>query len=144
MAIGISSSLIRERRKRGEQKRDPTMCIRVLAGLFVIWIAVIPTRARADAEVTAARGVHLKIGARVLSKDVLEIPERAELRLLWQSNGAVYVINGPFRGTLQEFIDRCKGWWRRWLFDVCKPPGDGDRLPIGGTRGGYQPEPTGK
>jgi len=109
-----------------------------VAGLSVALLTVAAT-ARAEIEVVAAKGVTLERGSKLPDDTVLDIPKGGDVRLLKQPGDAAYAITGPFKGTLQDYIDRCTGW-RAWFSSGCGTAGGGDNLPVGGTRGLTKPE----
>ena len=90
---------------------------------------------RAELEITSVRGaVGAKVGAKLADSTVLDVPDSGELRLLKHPGATTFVVTGPFQGTLQQYIDRCRGV-RAWFWSNCGPTGKGDPLPSGGTRG---------
>jgi len=90
--------------------------------------------ARAEIEVVNVKGGSLTPGAKLSDDAVIDVPDGAEVHLLKQPGAAAYAIRGPFKGTLQDYIDRCTGW-RSWFSSGCQVAGEGDELPVGGTRG---------
>lgn len=90
---------------------------------------------RAELEITSVRGaVGARVGAKLPDSAMLDVPDSSELRLLKHPGATTFVVTGPFQGTLQQYIDRCRGV-RAWFWSNCGPAGKGDPLPSGGTRG---------
>lgn len=111
------------------------------ARVAVLAIAMVAAAAsaRAEIEIVSVKGASLAPRAKLADDAVLDVPEGGEVRLLRQPGAASYAIRGPFKGTLQDYIDRCTGW-RAWFGTGCDFAGEGDELPVGGTRGLVKPE----
>jgi hypothetical protein len=107
--------------------------------IVVIAMAAVPLAARAEIEIVSVKGASLTAGTKLPDDAVIDVPKGGEVRLLKLPGGAAYAIGGPFKGTLQDYIDRCSGW-RSWFGSGCNFSGDGDELPVGGTRGLVKPE----
>lgn len=107
--------------------------------IVVIAMAALTVAARAELEVVSVKGASLSPGAKLPDDAVIDVPKGGEVRLLKLPGGAAYAIGGPFKGTLQDYIDRCTGW-RSWFGSGCNFAGEGDELPVGGTRGLQKPE----
>lgn len=101
----------------------------------VIATALSTAACLAELEVTAVRGPSAaKVGSKLQDAAVLDVPDGGELRLMKHPGAATFVVTGPFKGTLQEYVDRCRGV-RAWFWSNCGSTGKGDPLPSGGTRG---------
>lgn len=88
----------------------------------------------AEIEIVSAKGIDLKPGTKLDDSSVLNVPAAGELRVLKQPGALQYTVNGPFTGTLQQWVERCSGWMSKFN-SGCGAAGKGDQLPVGGTRG---------
>jgi hypothetical protein len=103
--------------------------------LAAVAIGVSPMASTAELEITSVRGATgPKVGAKLDDAAVLDVPDSGELRLLKHPGATTFVVTGPFQGTLQQYVERCRGV-RAWFWSNCGPTGKGDPLPSGGTRG---------
>ena len=103
--------------------------------LFAVAAIAAPRTAMAELEITSVRGTTAaKVGTKLDDAAILDVPESGELRLLRHPGATTFVVTGPFQGTLQQYVDRCRGV-RAWFWSNCGPAGKGDPLPSGGTRG---------
>jgi hypothetical protein len=90
--------------------------------------------AHADLTVANASGVNVTVGNKLPDDYIFDLPANAELRVLRSSDEKSFVIRGPYKGTLTDFIASCTGLLSRFR-SYCRTDTDGDRLPVGGTRG---------
>ena len=97
---------------------------------------LVSATAAAHAELTVANasGVNVTIGNKFADDHVFDLPANAELRLLRSPEAKSFVMRGPYKGTLGDFIASCTGSLARFR-NYCRTDTDGDRLPVGGTRG---------
>ena len=92
--------------------------------------------ARAELLVSDVVGVPaVTIGAKFSDDHVFRLPANSELKILRAPENSLFVMHGPYEGTLSQFIRNCSGLLaptRRY----CRNDAAGDQLPTAGTRGG--------
>jgi hypothetical protein len=102
--------------------------------LGVCLLAAFSGPAAAELLVSSARGIDgVPIGTRFPDDHVFRLGSGAELSLQKLPEGAVYVMRGPYGGTLSSFIKNCSGPLAV-ARSYCRS-GDDDRWPLAGTRG---------
>lgn len=96
--------------------------------------ALVATPANAELVVQGAdKAPDLAQGTTVPDDHTFDLQDGATLKLLQTPSGQNFEMRGPFKGTLQKFTADCNGWLA-FTRAYCKS-GDGDQLPVGGTRG---------
>jgi hypothetical protein len=102
--------------------------------LGVCSLTVFSQPAVAELLVSGARGVDgVAVGTRFPDDHVFRLSVNSELSLQKLPDGAVYVMRGPYDGTLSSFIKNCSGPFAPVRI-YCRV-GDVDPWPLAGTRG---------
>src|SRR5262245_34436221 len=113
------------------------VCVRgpfpVVAVLFALLLVAENTRAELRVSKTTGMRVVI-VGAAFPDDFVFELSDKSELRLLQLPHGTPFVMRGPYKGTLRDYVAKCTGSLARFR-KYCRSDSGGDRLPIGGTRG---------
>jgi hypothetical protein len=103
--------------------------------LCVSLLVMFSASAEAELQVSDAVGVPaVTIGAKFSDDHVFRLPADSELRILRAPENSLFIMHGPYEGTLSQFIRNCSGLLaptRRY----CRNDAAGDQLPTAGTRG---------
>jgi hypothetical protein len=98
-------------------------------------LMIFSSAARAELLVSDAIAVAgVAVGAKFPDVHVFKLSATSVLKILRSLDNLLFVMRGPYEGTLSTFIERCSGLLavtRRY----CRNDTAGERLPIGGTRG---------
>jgi hypothetical protein len=74
------------------------------------------------------------IGAKFSDDHVFRLPANSELRILRAPENSLFVMRGPYEGTLSQFIRNCSGLLAPTR-SYCRNDAAGGQLPTAGTRG---------
>jgi hypothetical protein len=113
------------------------MRLRKTAGLVLGMTLLLMFAGSAEAELLVSDVVGVPavtIGAKFSDDHVFRLPANSELKILRAPEDSLFVMHGPYEGTLSQFIRNCSGLLaptRRY----CRNDAAGDQLPTAGTRG---------
>jgi hypothetical protein len=107
--------------------------VRLVLGISLL--TALGNSATAELLVAGASGLDaISVGARFSDDYVFDLPPNSELRLLRSPSNTLFVMHGPYKGTLSTFIESCTGILAT-IRRYCRNDSAGDQLPVGGTRG---------
>jgi hypothetical protein len=111
------------------QKRS--LCL----ALGVSLLAAFSGPAAAELLVASAKGLDgVAVGTRFPDDHVFKLPPGSEVSLQKLPDGAVYVMRGPYGGTLSSFVKNCTGTLAVTRA-YCRTGSDEYQWPLAGTRG---------
>jgi hypothetical protein len=73
------------------------------------------------------------VGAKYSDDHIFKLPPKSELSILRSSDNSLFVMRGPYEGTLSKFIESCSGLLAP-IRSYCRNDA-GAESPLGGTRG---------
>jgi hypothetical protein len=113
------------------------MRLRNTVGLMLGMSLLVMFSSSSEAELLASGAIGVPavtFGAKFSDDHVFKLPANSELRILRSPENSLFVMHGPYEGTLSKFIRNCSGLLapiRRY----CRNDAAGDQLPLAGTRG---------
>jgi hypothetical protein len=106
--------------------------VRLFLGALALSAILLSYPARAELEVMSSTVAGLEAGTRLPDDATLDVGTGEVLRVM--RSGTTYEIDGPYRGTIDEYTKRCPAW--KIVLGTCgKPPVDDLGATPGATRG---------
>jgi hypothetical protein len=113
--------------------REPKMAVGLIFSIGLL--TSLSQSARAELLVSGVTGVQgVAIGDRYSDDHVFKLSTKSELRLIKSPDNSLFIMHGPYEGTLSKFIESCRGLLAATR-SYCRNDAAGDELPVGGTRG---------
>ena len=113
-------------------RRYNFLCLFV-AGLFSVGLFLTASSAHADLVITGASDPQFKTGTKLKNDERLKIPSDITVSIMKLPEQETYVVQGPFEGTLQEYIKIKTCPWLERLIGLCGRE-DKSEAPKGGVR----------
>jgi hypothetical protein len=113
--------------------REPKVAVGLILSIGLL--TLLSQYARAELLVSGVTGVQgVAIGDRFSDNHVFKLSANSELRLIKSPDNSLFIMHGPYEGTLSKFIESCRGLLATTQRH-CRNDTAGDELPVGGTRG---------
>jgi hypothetical protein len=81
--------------------------------ILAILLATLPGSASAELQVIVAEGVDVAVGAELPDDHVFDVPDNGKLVIYNLTYKATIRMAGPYKGTLDNYLDECHGESRR-------------------------------
>ena len=113
--------------------REPKVAVGLIFSIGML--ASLSQPAYSELLVSGATGVQgVVVGNRFSDDHVFKLSAKSELRLIKSPDNSLFIMHGPYEGTLSKFIESCRGLLAATRRH-CRNDTAGDEMPVGGTRG---------